>query len=91
MPSEPQPQQIPSLWFCLTGHIIAPERYHQDVHLYGRTVRERAPQILDWYNINEIEHWFQINKNWCETYLSQEQILEIYAIIYPVPMTELNQ
>jgi hypothetical protein len=91
MPSETQPQQIPSLWFCLTGRIIAPERYHQEVHRYGRTIRERAPRILDWYNVNEIEHWFQTNKNWCETHLTQEQILEIYTIIYPLPMAELSQ
>jgi hypothetical protein len=45
MPSETQPQQqIPSIGFCLTGHIIAPERYHQELHCYGRTVRQRAPQ-----------------------------------------------
>jgi len=82
---------IPSITFCLTGHIIPPECYHQEIHTYGRTIRQRAPQILDWYSTNEIDYWFNENKNWCETNLSPEQILEIYAIIYPLPMTELNQ
>ena len=85
------PLVVPSLQFCITGHIIPPERYHQDIHKYGRTIRERAPQILDWYNTNEIEYWFNENKNWCETNLRPEQILEIYEIIYPLPMVELNQ
>ena len=85
------PSVVPSLQFCITGHIIPPERYHQEIHNYGRTIRERAPQILDWYRTNEIEHWFNENKNWCETNLRPEQILEIYEIIYPLPMVELNQ
>jgi hypothetical protein len=66
------PLTIPSLQFCLTGQIIPPERYHQDVHTYGRTIRQRAPQILDWYSTNEIEYWFNENKNWCETNLRPE-------------------
>ena len=82
---------IPSICYCLTGHLIPPEIYHQDVHNYGSTIRQRAPQILDWYSTNEIEYWFNNNKNWCETNLTQEQILEIYAIIYPIPMWELSQ
>ena len=91
MPAEITQQQIPSLTFCLTGHIISPERYNQLIHNYGRSILVRAPQLLDWYSINEIETWFNNNKHWCETNLRPEQILEIYSIIYPIPMAELAQ
>jgi hypothetical protein len=84
-------QQIPSITYCLTGHLFTPELYHQEVHLYGRTIRERAPQILDWYSTTEIENWFNNYKDWCETHLSPDQILEIYSFIYPIPMAELAQ
>ena len=86
-----QSSQLPSILFCLTGHIIPPERYNQEIHNYGKTIRERAPKLLDWYNVSELENWFQNNKNWCETHLKQEQILEIYSIIYPLPMTAIGQ
>ena len=94
MPSQSQQQQqqqIPSIGFCLTGWLMPSESYHQDVHNYGRTIRERAPRILEWYSTNEIEQWFNANTDWCETNLTPEKILDIYSIIYPLPMAELAQ
>ena len=77
---------IPSIWFCLTGRLMRSEEYHQDVHSHGKTVRQRAPKLLDWYTLNEIENWFLENRKYCETVLTEEQLAEIYAIVRPLPL-----
>ena len=73
---------IPSIQFCVTGHLMENEDYNQEIHTYGKTILERAPQILDWYSVNEIEIWINNNKN----ILTEEQFAEIYFIIYPIPI-----
>lgn len=75
---------IPSIQFCLTGRLMNNERYNQEIHNYGSTIRQRAPQLLDWYSINQIDAWTSRHKN----NLTDEQIADIYSVIYPIPIPQ---
>jgi hypothetical protein len=82
---------IPSIEFCITGHLMPTEKYNQLIHNYGSTILERAPQLLDWYSVNELEIWINNNKSMIEARLTIEQIAELYSILYPLPLAAMMQ
>jgi hypothetical protein len=77
---------LPSIQFCLTGHLSPEERYNQEIHSYGKTVKKRAPKLLEWYTINQIINWYNQNRIFCEMVLTAIQIDEIHSILYPIPV-----
>lgn len=68
---------IPSLMFCLTGHLQPGERYHQDSHSYEGLIKNRVPKLLDWYNMDTIVEWIENNRDFIDNCLSADQIEEI--------------
>ena len=82
-------QQIPSIQYCITGVLGPSEKYNQNVHNYGYTILQRAPQILEWYTPHEIETWINNHQN--ETrFMSNYQLLEIHRVLYPIPTPSDN-
>jgi hypothetical protein len=74
-------RNIPSIQFCLTGWLDSREneKYHQDIHNYGKTIKVRAPQLLSWYSVNEIERWVNKNKH----FITSIELEELHTILYP--------
>ena len=83
-------QTIPSIEYCITGCLMQNEKYNQFIHNYRTTIRERAPQLLHWYSVNEVENWVN-NNPLIKVRLTTEKMAEIYSILYPLHLaTEMQ-
>jgi len=53
----------PSVFFCQTGYLPMDEKYHQDLHNYQNTIRERAKLFYSTEEIQNMEEDFKKNKD----------------------------
>lgn len=82
--------QRPSLQFCLTGCLAHRERYHQEVHSYYTFIRDRCPNILEFYRLDEIEDFVLRKREVLEAILSAEQIEEIDNLLWCLSLDSIR-